>query len=68
MLTKHVVRDSVRLLPHDLHQTFVGKILACGVDIVGHASVKTIRSYDRRPEIVKQHAVNRLYFPYTSVQ
>lgn len=58
--------------PHDFRRTFVGDLLAQGVDIAtvaklaGHGDVKTTARYDRHPETVKRDAAAKLHFPYQS--
>lgn len=57
------------LSTHDFRHTFIGDLLSKGVDLatvqalVGHASPVTTAAYDRRPEQVKQAAVDRLDYP-----
>ncbi len=57
------------LSTHDFRHTFIGDLLDKGVDLatvqalVGHASPVTTAAYDRRPEQVKQAAVDRLDYP-----
>lgn len=57
------------LSTHDFRHTFIGDLLDKGVDLatvqalVGHASPVTTAAYDRRPERVKQDAVDSLDYP-----
>ena len=57
------------LAPHDLRRTFITHLLEAGVDIVtvqklvGHASVSTTGSYDRRGEETARQAVSKLQLP-----
>jgi integrase len=58
------------LSPHDGRRTFASDLFDAGVDAVqvqglmGHASLLTTGSYDRRPELARLAAVERLHFPY----
>jgi site-specific recombinase XerD len=60
------------LSPHDGRRTFASDLFDAGVDAVqvqglmGHASLLTTGSYDRRPELARLAAVERLHFPYPS--
>lgn len=57
---------------HDFRRTFAGKMLAGGTDIVllqklmGHASVATTASYDRRGEVEKMKSMWALDVPFES--
>jgi site-specific recombinase XerD len=58
------------LSPHDGRRTFASDLFDAGVDAVqvqglmGHASLLTTGGYDRRPELARLAAVERLHFPY----
>jgi site-specific recombinase XerD len=58
------------LSPHDGRRTFASELFDAGVDAVqvqglmGHASLLTTGGYDRRPELARLAAVERLHFPY----
>jgi site-specific recombinase XerC len=58
------------LSPHDGRRTFASDLFDAGVDAVqvqglmGHASLLTTGAYDRRPELARLAAVERLHFPY----
>jgi integrase/recombinase XerD len=58
------------LSPHDGRRTFASDLFEAGVDAVqvqglmGHASLLTTGGYDRRPELARLAAVERLHFPY----
>jgi site-specific recombinase XerD len=58
------------LSPHDGRRTFASDLFDAGVDAVqvqglmGHASLITTGGYDRRPELARLAAVERLHFPY----
>jgi integrase/recombinase XerD len=58
------------LSPHDGRRTFASDLFDAGVDAVqvqglmGHASLLTTGGYDRRPELARLVAVERLHFPY----
>jgi len=58
------------LSPHDGRRTFASDLYDAGVDAVqvqglmGHASLLTTGGYDRRPELGRLAAVERLHFPY----
>jgi integrase len=58
------------LSPHDGRRTFASDLFGAGVDAVqvqglmGHASFLTTGGYDRRPELARLAAVERLHFPY----
>jgi site-specific recombinase XerD len=60
------------LSPHDGRRTFASDLFDAGVDAVqvqglmGHASLLTTGGYDRRPELARLAAVERLHFPYPS--
>jgi integrase len=60
------------LSPHDGRRTFASDLFDAGVDAVqvqglmGHASLLTTGAYDRRPELARLAAVERLHFPYPS--
>jgi integrase/recombinase XerD len=62
------------LSPHDGRRTFASDLFDAGVDAVqvqglmGHASLLTTGGYDRRPELARLAAVERLHFPYPSGQ
>jgi integrase len=62
------------LSPHDGRRTFASDLFGVGVDAVqvqglmGHASLLTTGGYDRRPELARLAAVERLHFPYPSGQ
>jgi site-specific recombinase XerD len=62
------------LSPHDGRRTFASDLFDAGVDAVqvqglmGHASLITTGGYDRRPELARLAAVERLHFPYPSGQ
>jgi site-specific recombinase XerD len=62
------------LSPHDGRRTFASDLFDAGVDAVqvqglmGHASLLTTGAYDRRPELARLAAVERLHFPYPSGQ
>jgi site-specific recombinase XerD len=55
---------------HDLRRTFVGDLLAGGIDVAtvqklaGHASPVTTTRYDRRPEATRKSALRSLHVPY----
>jgi integrase/recombinase XerD len=58
------------LSPHDGRRTFASELFDAGVDAVqvqglmGHASLLTTGGYDRRPELARLAAVERLHFSY----
>jgi len=58
------------LSPHDGRRTFASDLFDAGVDAVqvqglmGHASLLTTGGYDRRPELARLAAIERLHFPY----
>ncbi len=58
------------LSPHDVRRTVAGNVLDNDVDLVtvqkllGHASVQTTASYDRRGERAKKKVVGTLHVPY----
>jgi integrase len=60
------------LSPHDGRRTFASDLFDAGVDAVqvqglmGHASLLTTGGYDRRPELARLAAIERLHFPYPS--
>src|SRR5215203_1674009 len=62
------------LSPHDGRRTFASDLFDAGVDAVqvqglmGPASLLTTGGYDRRPELARLAAVERLHFPYPSGQ
>jgi integrase/recombinase XerD len=66
--------DIGHLSPHDGRRTFASDLFDAGVDAVqvqglmGHASLLTTGAYDRRPELARLAAVERLHFPYPSGQ
>jgi integrase len=62
------------LSPHDGRRTFASDLFDSGVDAVqvqdlmDHASLLTTGGYDRRPELARLAAVERLHFPFPSGQ
>jgi integrase/recombinase XerD len=60
------------LSPHDGRKTFASDLFDVGVDAVqvqglmGYGSLLTTGAYDRRPELARLAAVERLHFPYPS--
>lgn len=71
MIVKRAAQAHVaKLSPHDVRRTVAGDLLDNDVDIVtvqkllGHASVQTTASYDRRGERAKKKAVGTLHVPY----
>ena len=57
-----------RLTPHDLRRTFATKLLENGEDVfvvqdlMGHSSVETTKSYDKRSDVTKNRAAKALPF------
>jgi integrase len=55
--------------PHDMRRSFISSLLDVGVDIsmaqtlAGHVNISTTQLYDRRGEMSKREAINKLPFP-----
>lgn len=56
--------------PHDGRRTFASDLYDSGADIIlvqklmGHSTINTTARYDRRPEVARHAAVQKLHFPY----